>query len=95
MLSENHIYQVVVREGDRPDRLESNLEQKYGLTDNIWGIMEASWQQEATLRPTFNHIVELWQIEPIKDNLGILRPISPSISVAGQTILGSWEIARF
>jgi hypothetical protein len=84
VLAENHIYQLVVREGDRPDRLDSNIEQKYGLTDKIWGIIEASWQKEATLRPTFNQIVELWQIRQAEDTLETLRPISPSTSIARQ-----------
>jgi len=62
VLSESHIYQLVVRENDRPDRPEPKIEQKHGLTGSIWGIMEASWHKEATLRPTFTQIVNLWQM---------------------------------
>ena len=84
MLTESRIYQLVVREGDRPDRPDSHIEQKYGLTDKIWGIIEASWKKEATLRPTFNQIVELWQIRQAEDTLETSRPISPSTSIARQ-----------
>ena len=83
LLSEDDIYRIVVQEGDRPDRLEPDLEQRCGLTDNIWGIMESSWHEEATLRPTFNDIVDMWQTLPKGDNSGILQPTSPSTSVAG------------
>jgi hypothetical protein len=62
VLSESHIYQLVVRENDRPDRPEPTIEQKNGLTDTVWRIMEASWHKEATLRPTFSQIVNLWQM---------------------------------
>jgi serine/threonine protein kinase len=84
VLSEDHIYKLVVREGDRPDRLQRNIEQKYGLTDKIWGIIEASWKKEATLRPTFTQIVEWWQIRHTEGAPEALRPILPSTSV-GQT----------
>jgi hypothetical protein len=62
VLSESHIYQLVVRENDRPDRPEPTIEQKNGLTDTVWRIMEASWHKEVTLRPTFSQIVNLWQM---------------------------------
>jgi hypothetical protein len=83
LLSEDDIYRIVVREGNRPDRPEPHVEQEYGLTDNIWGIIEASWHEEATLRPTFNDIVEMWRTVPEEDNSGMLQPTSPSTSVAG------------
>jgi hypothetical protein len=67
VLSENHIYQLIVREGDRPDRPELYIEQKSGLTGKIWGIMEKSWHKEAALRPTFAQIVELWEKWPVED----------------------------
>jgi hypothetical protein len=83
VLSESHIYQLVVREGDRPDRLDPDVEQKHGLTDRIWAIIEASWQKEATLRPNFSQIVESWQISSTEVALETLRPFSPTNSVAG------------
>ena len=79
MLSENHIYQLVVREGDRPDRLQPDVERKYGLTDKIWGIMEVCWHKEAGMRPTFTQIVEFWQMQQGEDTVEILRPVSPSV----------------
>jgi len=87
LLSENHIYQLVVRENDRPDRPGSNVMQRCGLTDTIWRIMEAAWEREATLRPAFSEIVELWQIWSEEDSLDILQPMSNSNSFTGQIFM--------
>lgn len=61
VLSEDLIYRLVVREGDRPDRLESLSEDKASISDQHWQIIEAAWQQNAALRPTFTQIVKLWR----------------------------------
>ncbi|KAF7978829.1 hypothetical protein HWV62_44621 [Athelia sp. TMB] len=61
VLSEDLVYRLVTREGDRPDRLESVSVEKGGISDNQWQIIEAAWQQNAALRPTFFHIIRLWQ----------------------------------
>jgi hypothetical protein len=87
LLSENHIYQLVVRENERPDRPERDVGQKHGLTDKFWGIMEACWQKDASLRPIFTHIVELWQTQPGVEAGEISRPISPSNSALGQNFI--------
>jgi hypothetical protein len=84
LLSESHIYQLVVHEGDRPDRLDRNVGQKHGLTDKIWGIMEACWQSDPTSRPIFSEIVDMWQTQPTEDVSEMSRPISPSNSANGQ-----------
>ena len=89
LLSESHIYQLVVLKGDRPDRLDRNVGQKHGLTDKIWGIMEACWQSDPTSRPIFPEIVEMWQTQPAEaqpteDGSEMSRPISPSNSANGQ-----------
>jgi hypothetical protein len=84
VLSGNNIYKLVVRENDRPDRPEPHTEQKCGLTDEIWGIIAASWQKDAALRPAFNQIVEWWNLRNTEDTLETLRPPSPSTSVTGQ-----------
>jgi len=87
LLAENHIYQLVVREGDRPDRPERDVGQKRGLTDKIWGIMEVCWHKDAGMRPTFTQIVEFWQMQHGEDTMEILRPVSPSNSAIGQYLL--------
>jgi hypothetical protein len=81
LLAENHIYQLVVRENERPDRQERDIERKFGITDKIWGIMEGSWQKDPALRPTFTQIVELCQ--HLDEEVVMVRPISPSNSVIG------------
>jgi len=65
--------------------MDSDTEQKCGLTDQIWGIMEAAWQKEARLRPPFNRIVETWYSQAVEDPPMISPPLSPSNSVEGQT----------
>ncbi|KDQ55609.1 hypothetical protein JAAARDRAFT_324033 [Jaapia argillacea MUCL 33604] len=60
VLSETQIYQLVVREGDRPDRPEPEVEDKVGLTDRIWEVIEVAWRKESRLRPTFAQVLEMW-----------------------------------
>jgi hypothetical protein len=84
VLPENRIYQLVVREGDRPDRLDPDIEHKRGLTDWIWEIMEAAWQQEGKLRPNFSQIVDCWHNRAVGGDLISSRHISMSNSMAGQ-----------
>ena len=84
VLSNNHIYQLVVREGDRPDRLDLDFERKRGLTDQIWETIEAAWQKDANLRPTFTHIINSWEMPHGEGVVTLLRPDSSSSSGAGK-----------
>jgi hypothetical protein len=83
VLSESHIFQLVVREDDRPDRLDRDFEQKRGLTDQIWKIIEAAWRKDGNLRPTFTQIVGYWYSPSEEDGIATLMPLSPSNNVAG------------
>ena len=84
VLSENHIYQLVVRENDRPDRPDPNFMYERGLTDQIWEIMESAWQKEGGLRPTFTQIMEWWyRPRPVEAPL-TTPPLSRSSSLTGQ-----------
>ncbi|KAF7978821.1 hypothetical protein HWV62_44605 [Athelia sp. TMB] len=79
------IYRLVTREGDRPDRLESASIDKGGISDNQWQIVEAAWQQDAALRPTFSQITKLWQLgsgDPATQDASFLRPNSPASTVS-------------
>ncbi|KAK7050882.1 hypothetical protein VNI00_004994 [Paramarasmius palmivorus] len=58
VLSETHVYNLVVHENARPDRPDNPLE--LGLSDQIWGIIEEAWQPEARFRPAFDIIVKMW-----------------------------------
>lgn len=75
-----------MHEGDRPDRLDHDVEQKHGLTDWIWEIMTTAWQQICRQRPTFTQIVELWQSRSAEGGLNSSRPMSLSGNVPGQII---------
>jgi hypothetical protein len=84
VLPNNHIYQLVVREDDRPDRLDLDFERKRGLTDQIWETIEAAWQKDANLRPTFANIINSWEIPHEEGVVTLLRPDSSSSGGAGQ-----------
>jgi serine/threonine protein kinase len=72
-LSDEHIYQLVVREDARPDRMSLASQNTHGLTDQIWQIMEEAWQKDANLRLTFGQIVKLWETSEEQDGAGLLR----------------------
>ncbi|KAJ7259794.1 hypothetical protein C8J57DRAFT_1515160 [Mycena rebaudengoi] len=57
ILSEKQIFRLVVREDSRPDRPD---DEDYGLTDDIWNILEDCWR-ESRSRPTFDKIVQRLQ----------------------------------
>ncbi|KAK0470935.1 hypothetical protein IW261DRAFT_1345134, partial [Armillaria novae-zelandiae] len=87
VLSEKHIYQLVVYENSRPDRPDPAVEARVGLTDNIWGIIEESWHKESRLRPSFDIIIRLWQQNTTvnvaargkrQHSLNVLNPTNPS-----------------
>lgn len=92
LLAENHIYQLIVRENERPDRPERDVGQKRGLTDKIWAIIEACWHKEPALRPTFTQVVEVWQTQHGEDFMEILRHISPSSNALGQCFFYFYEL---
>lgn len=75
------MFQLVVRKGERPDRPDAETEQKVGLTDGIWDIIEASWRKDPRLRPTFSQVVHLWQEQAGTTENS--RPGSSSDMVAG------------
>ncbi|KAF8184154.1 hypothetical protein K438DRAFT_1838429 [Mycena galopus ATCC 62051] len=55
ILSEKQIFRLVVRQDSRPDRPDED----FGLTDQIWGVMEECWHRESRLRPTFDILARL------------------------------------
>jgi serine/threonine protein kinase len=80
VLPNKNIHQLVVRENDRPDRLDLDFERKRGLTDQIWKIMQAAWQKDANSRPTFAQIIQSWEILPQEGSVVPVRPVSSSSS---------------
>jgi hypothetical protein len=82
VLAESHIYQLVVREDERPDRQDPDATLSRGLSDRIWGIMKAAWQKESHLRPAFPHIVDSWHERSSESSVTISRhttlPLPPS-----------------
>ncbi|KAG8765331.1 hypothetical protein FRC12_007553 [Ceratobasidium sp. 428] len=57
ILSSTHIYQLVVRESERPDRPEGDYP-----TDPQWSLIEKAWSREGRARPTFEHIARNWPL---------------------------------
>lgn len=68
VLSDTHIYQLVVREDERPERIDLDMERKRGLTERIWEIMEFCWQKNAALRPKFVQVTEMWRNQSSQNN---------------------------
>ncbi|KAG9127149.1 hypothetical protein FRC07_000476 [Ceratobasidium sp. 392] len=60
ILSSTHIYQLVVRENERPDRPEGD----YPI-DSQWSLIEKAWQREGRARPTFEYITRNWSLDDI------------------------------
>ncbi|KAG8871157.1 hypothetical protein FRB97_008934 [Tulasnella sp. 331] len=61
-LSDTQVYQLVVREGERPDRPDEDV--NHPLRDHEWGIVESAWNVNPATRPTFKQIVERLSAEP-------------------------------
>jgi len=59
VLASNVIYQLVVRENERPDRPEGITEKTVGLTSKNWDIIEESWHKDPRQRPNFDQITGL------------------------------------
>ncbi|KAF8170722.1 armadillo-type protein [Mycena galopus ATCC 62051] len=57
ILSEKQIFRLVVRQDSRPDRPDED--EDFGLTDQMWGVMEECWHRESRLRPTFDILARL------------------------------------
>ena len=85
VLSDKRIYKLVVRENDRPDRFDLDIGHKHGLTDQIWEIMQAAWQKDANLRPTFVEIIQSWEMLHQESAQNLVQPGSSSGSGASQT----------
>jgi hypothetical protein len=74
----------VVRKNERPDRPDSELEQKVGLSNKIWETIEAAWRKEVRLRPSFSQIVQVWRGVSTPALLDNIRPTSPASSITGE-----------
>lgn len=86
MLPDNLVYQLIIREDERPGHLDLDLNRKRGLTDQIWDIMVAAWQTEAKLRPTFVQIIKSWECVSEDNNLAPSQSNLLLSSAAGQVI---------
>ncbi|KAG8721989.1 hypothetical protein FRC08_008085 [Ceratobasidium sp. 394] len=84
ILSSAHIYQLVVRENERPDRPESDYP-----TDPQWSLIERAWHREARARPTFEFIARNWPLEdaesPSSPNTNTIEPYSPDTPALSPT----------
>jgi hypothetical protein len=53
---ESLLYELVVREDERPERPDIYTAAAVGLTDAIWSLIERSWASDAKSRPTASMI---------------------------------------
>jgi hypothetical protein len=60
-LPEKHVYHHVMYENSRPDKPGEEICFRVGLTNDLWGLLEESWDKESRLRPSFDIIVRLWK----------------------------------
>ena len=59
-ISDDRIYQLVVKEDERPDRPESDIWGNELIPDEIWDILKMAWVKETRARPDFVKIISLW-----------------------------------
>lgn len=69
----DHYVTFMVRSGQRPLRPSHDLSQIHGLNDEIWHLIEACWNQEASQRPPTSQIVE--QLRALPDRPADQRPV--------------------
>jgi hypothetical protein len=86
VLLEEDIFKLVVRENERPDRADQEVEQKVGLTDRIWEIIEASWEKDVKLRPTFAQIAQMWQNKAVSEEPEDSQPGPSRQSITGELL---------
>lgn len=53
---ESLLYELVVREGERPERPEDSRAAEVGLTDAMWSLMESSWASNPYQRPSASDV---------------------------------------
>ncbi|KIY73084.1 ARM repeat-containing protein [Cylindrobasidium torrendii FP15055 ss-10] len=87
VLSEKHVYHLIVLENQRPERPEPEVEAEIGLTTDLWNILENAWHQDPRLRPSFK-ITSRLLYKLVADSRG--RDISMENSFANMSV-GSQE----
>ncbi|KAF8466538.1 kinase-like domain-containing protein [Russula ochroleuca] len=55
---EGLLYELVVREEERPERPYDSTAAEVGLTEGIWSLIERSWASDAKLRPSASDIAD-------------------------------------
>jgi hypothetical protein len=55
---EGLLYELVVREEERPERPYDSTAAEVGLTEEIWSLIERSWASDAKLRPSASDIAD-------------------------------------
>ena len=56
---ESLLYELVVREEERPERPDDSTAAEVGLTEEIWSLIERSWSSNAKLRPGASDIADI------------------------------------
>jgi hypothetical protein len=56
---ESLLYELVVREEERPERPDESSAAEVGLTDEIWSLIERSWAPDAKHRPSASDIADI------------------------------------
>ncbi len=91
-ISDDRIYQLVVKEDERPDRPEPDPWGNEIIPDGIWDIMKKAWAKESRARPDFVKIISLWpQAGPSTESTS---PILLQPSVQRQQSTGKFRCTR-
>jgi hypothetical protein len=72
VLAEKLIFQLVVRENERPERPDPIISERVGLTTPIWELIESAWHKEAVLRPTFQQLANVWPKSATSDSRSMM-----------------------
>ncbi len=89
-ISDDRIYQLVVKEDERPDRPEPDPWGNEIIPDGIWDIMKKAWAKESRARPDFVKIISLWpQAGP---STGPMSPIPSLPSVQRGQSIGKFSL---
>jgi hypothetical protein len=69
VLASNLIYQLVVRENERPDRPEESMEKRTVLSSKNWDVIVEAWHKEPKQRPNFDQIIGMWELVSVGRSL--------------------------
>ncbi|KAG9050333.1 hypothetical protein FS837_006205 [Tulasnella sp. UAMH 9824] len=77
ILTDTQIYQLMVREGERPDRPEST--DPTAIADRDWQVLEIAWAVDPNARPTFAQVASMMLVpDPVPQGAAQQAEVLPS-----------------